>query len=163
MRLKKPVRAALDQVRITRDGGTAVIEHADTTISTTNLTIGDGIKDMTDIEILAVYNSVIEAQEQSLRDWDNAVTEIPPGKPQIKYESRSDQWVPRGEVVRCLISDDAEGEAVIHVDDHELSLREFGRLLRVYAGWGMRIEFVPEELITERPKIKVREPRRRRK
>ena len=45
MRLKKPKRASLDQVRITRhgDGKTAIIEHADETIAGTNLTIGAAI------------------------------------------------------------------------------------------------------------------------
>lgn len=55
MRLKKPVRATTDQVRITREGKAAVIERADTTVSTTHLTIGDGIEAMTDHDILAVY------------------------------------------------------------------------------------------------------------
>jgi hypothetical protein len=123
--------------------------------------IGDGITAMTDLDILDVYNSIIETQEQSLRNWDNTITEIPPGKQQVKYSPGSDQWVPGGEVLRCIVEDNEKGEAVIHIDDHELTLREFGRLLTVYAGWGMRIEFVPEELITERPKIMVREPKRR--
>ncbi len=162
MRRKKPVRAALDQVRISRDGKAAVIEHADTTISTTHLTIGDAIDGMTDLEILNVYNSVIDAQERSLRDWDNTITEVPPGRPQIKFSPGSDQWVPRGDVLRCIIEDDERGEAVIHIDDKELTLREFGRLLTVRAGWGMRISFVPEELIAEQPTIKLREPKRRR-
>lgn len=113
MRRKKPVRAALDQVRISRDGKAAVIEHADTAISTTHLTIGDAIDGMTDLEILDVYNSVIDAQEQSLRDWDNTITEIPLGRPQIKFSPGSAQWVPRGEVLRCIIEDDEKGEAVI--------------------------------------------------
>ena len=162
MRAKKPVRASLDQVRITREGNAATIEHADTTISTTHLTIGEAIEQMSDSEILDIYNSVIDAQEQSLRDWDNTITEIPPGKPQIKFNRDSEQWVPRGEVLRCLIDDNANGETVFHIDDKELSLHEFGRLLRVYAGWGMRIAFVPEELVSEQPTVKVREPKRRR-
>ena len=161
MRLKKPIRAAFDQVRITRQGPTAIIEHADATVSTTNLTIGDEIATMTDHDILAVYNDIIAAQEQLSREWDNTVTEIPPGKPQIKYNKSSDQRVPRGDVLRCIIEDDENGEAVIHIDDKELTLREFGRLLTVHAGWGMRIAFVPDDLVTERPKVKVREPRRR--
>jgi len=160
MRLKKPVRATIDQVRITREGTTAIIEHADETISGVNLTIGDAIRGMSDREILDVYNDVIAAQEQSLRDWDNTVTEVPIGKPQIKLHRDSGQWVPKGEVLRCIIEDNAEGEAVIVIDDKELSLDEFGRLLTVYAGWGMRIAFVPEELIHEQPKVKVRNPRR---
>ena len=161
MRLRKPIRAAFDQVRITRQGPTAIIEHADATVSTTNLTIGDEIATMTDHDILAVYNDIIAAREQLSREWDNTVTEIPPGKPQIKYNKGSDQWVPRGDVLRCIIEDDENGEAVIHIDDKELTLREFGRLLTVHAGWGMRIAFVPDDLVTEQPKVKVREPRRR--
>ena len=161
MRLRKPIRAAFDQVRITREGPTAIIEHADATVSTTNLTIGDEIAKMTDHDILAVYNDIIAAQEQLSRERDNTVTEIPPGKPQIKYNKSSDQWVPRGDVLRCIIEDDENGEAVIHIDDKELTLREFGRLLTVHAGWGMRIAFVPDDLVTEQPKVKVREPRRR--
>ena len=56
----------------------------------------------------------------------------------------------------------SEGEAVICIDDKELSLREFGRLLTVDAGWGMRIAFVPDDLIEEEPKVEVRVPKRRR-
>ena len=41
-------------------------------------------------------------------------------------------------------------------------MREFGALLRVYAGWGMRIAFVSEEFIADEPTVKVREPKRRR-
>ena len=41
-----------------------------------------------------------------------------------------------------------------------MSLTEFGRLLAVHAGWGMRIAFVPEEFVTENPKVKVRKPER---
>jgi hypothetical protein len=48
----------------------------------------------------------------------------------------------------------------IHIDDEELSLAEFGRLLSVHAGWGMRIAFVPEEFVDENPTVKVRERKR---
>ena len=64
-------------------------------------------------------------------------------------------WVPQGDVRRCIIEDDEHGEAVIWIDDKELSLQEFGGLLTVHTGWGMRIAFVPEELVHENPKHKV--------
>ena len=65
-------------------------------------------------------------------------------------------------MLRCIIDDAGpEGEVTIHIDDQELSLREFGRLLRVHAGWGMRIALVPEEFVTENPTVKVRKPERR--
>jgi hypothetical protein len=76
MRLKKPTRAIIDQVRITREGNDAIIEYADSV---------------------------------------------------------------------------------------ELSLAEFGRMLRVHAGWGMRIAFVPEEFISENPKVEIRKPKRRKR
>ena len=51
-RLKKPVIARLDEVTITRDGKTAVIEYVDPTIGGVNLTIGPQLQYMTDQEIL---------------------------------------------------------------------------------------------------------------
>ena len=99
-----------------------------------------------------------------MQEWDKTVVEEAPGEPQIDYHESSDQWAPRGEVLRCIVDDGApDGEVIIHIDDKELSLREFGRLLRVYAGWGMRIAFVPEEFVTENPKVKVRKPKRRKR
>ena len=44
------------------------------------------------------------------------------------------------------------------IDDGKLGLAEFGRLLNVYAGWGMRIAFVPADEVTEQPEIEVRDP-----
>jgi hypothetical protein len=152
LRPRKPIQASPDQVRITREGGTAVIEYADPGISGVNLVIGDAIETMTDREILDLHNDIVAAQEQSLRDWDNTVIEIPPGKPQIRKSRHSGQWVPQGEVLRCIIEDDERGQAVISIDNKELSLEEFGRLLTVYAGWGMRIAFVPEELVHDAPR-----------
>ncbi len=163
MRLKKLIRASFDQVRITRQGTTAIIQFADETIGGVNLTIGEDIHGMTDRDILELHNDIISAQEQSLRDWDNTVFEIPPAKPQIKFSRDSGQWVPQGEVLRCIIHDNEHREPVFEIDGKELSLGEFGRMLVVYAGWGMRIAFVPEELVHEQPKIQVRAPRQRRR
>lgn len=51
-----------------------------------------------------------------------------------------------------------DGEAVICIDDHELSLEQFGRLLVTHAGWGMRIVFVPDDRTDEEPEIQTRDP-----
>ncbi len=67
--------------------------------------------------------------------------------------------MPRGSVVRALIDDSGpDGEAVIHVDEVELSLQQFGRLLCTYAGWGVRIVFVPEDELDRQPPLEIRDP-----
>ena len=93
-------------------------------------------------------------------EYENIVVEIPPGQPQITYSEQSDQWVPRGDLLRCVIEDGGpDGEVTVYIDDQELSLREFGRLLVTHAGWGMRIAFVPDNLVDEQPEVQVRDPR----
>ena len=89
MRLKKPIRASIDQVRITREGKSATIEHADANIAKTHLALGDEIVGMSEADILDAYNAVIDAQEQLRSEWVNTVVEIPPGKPQIKLNRDS--------------------------------------------------------------------------
>jgi hypothetical protein len=119
---------------------------------------------MTDAEIIAKYNQVLNSRRALLQAWDKTVTEEPPGEKQIDYHESSDQWVPRADVLRCIIDDGGpNGEVIIHIDDQELSLWEFGRLLRVHAGWGMRIAFVPEEFVTDNPTVKIRKPQKRKR
>lgn len=103
MRPKKPTHASIEQVRFTRDGPTAVIEFADPAYGGVNLTIGDHMAKMRDQQVVDVPNDVLAAQAQSLRAWDNTVTEIPLGKPQIKFNRDTGQWLPQGEVLRCVI------------------------------------------------------------
>jgi len=159
MRTKCPRVASLDEVRIRRDGEAALIEFADGSIASTRLTIGSGLAGMTDPEILECYNDCVRAQDHLRATYEHVAIEIPVGKPQIHYEARSEQWVPRGDVLRCVIEDDENREPVIHVDEKELSWQEFGRMLATYAGWGMRITFVPDDSTHEAPVTEVREPR----
>jgi hypothetical protein len=162
MRLKKSTRVSIEQVRITREGDGAIVDHADAGISGAHLAIGPEIATMTDAEIVDLYNGILESQHRLLAKWDKTVIEEPLGEEQIDYHENSDQWVPRGDVLRCIIDDGGPGgEVTIHIDDKELSLSEFGRMLSVHAGWGMRIAFVPEEFICENPKVEIRKPKRR--
>ena len=158
MRLKKPRPASPDQVRITREGETAVIEHADDSVRVVNLQVGPALAGMTDVEVLELFNDMLEEQAVIAAGVDPTLTEIPPGLPQIEYSERSDQWVPRGQVLRCHIDDDAEAGTIIHIDDMELDMDAFGRMLQVFSGFGMRIAFVDEEDVTEEPEVVVREP-----
>ena len=114
---------------------------------------------MSDQEILDLHNQIVSAMERSVAEWDKTVVEIPPGSPQIEYFKPGDQWTPRGDVLRVYISDDEFGRPEFYIDDQRLSLEEFGKMLTTFAGWGMRIAFVPEEHIEQEPKVEVREPR----
>ena len=161
MRMKKPYIATLDQVKICRQGENAVIEYIEPNVRTTHLRIGPEIQAMTDQEILERHNQVLRAQQQMALEYEHIAIEIPPGRPQIKYFEPGDQWTPRGDVLRCVIEDGGpNGEAIIYIDDHELSLEEFGRLLVTHAGWGMRIVFVPDDRIDEEPEIVISDPGR---
>jgi len=160
MKPKRPYVASLDQVRITRErNDAAFIDYADPAIGGVHFTIGPEIADMTELEILDLHNECLQAMQDLADSYQHVAVEVPMGSPQIKYEERSDQWVPRGYVVRCVISDGGpDGEATFWVDDRELSLAEFGRMMTTYAGWGCRLVFVPDERVHERPEIAVREP-----
>ena len=159
MRLKKPCVAKLNDVKITRQGETAVIDFKDKTVSGVNLHIGPELASMTDQDVLNVHNDIICARQELAANYEHIAVEIPEGRPQIEYSKQCDQWVPRGDVVRCEISDGGpDGEVTVIIDDRELSLREFGRLLLTHAGWGMRMVFVPDDRIDEDPEIEVREP-----
>ncbi len=105
-----------------------------------------------------MYNEGLEAQAEIAASMDPTLTEIPPGRAQIEYSERSDQWVPRGQVLRCHIDHTEDGGTVIQIDDVELDMRAFGRMLQVYAGWGMRLAFVEEDEVAYEPEIAVRDP-----
>ena len=156
-RLKRPRTAKLAEVRITKEKEAAVIEFLEPGIATAHLTIGAAVADMSDQEILDLYNKTILAQQQFAASYHHVAVEIPEGQPQIRYFKETDQWIPRGDVLRCLVNE-AGGEVVIEIDGRDFSIAEFGRMLTPHAGWGMRICFVPEDKITREPKISVREP-----
>ena len=106
-RIKKPQQASLEEVRIEREGEYAVITFADETIGGMHLRLGPEVQQMSDIEILECFNEVVAAMDTSVNAWDRTVIEIPVGKPQIEFASTSEQWVPVGDVLRCIID---EGE-----------------------------------------------------
>lgn len=160
MRLKRPYVASLDQVRISRGNEEAVIEYVESGISMTHFRLGLEVRAMTDQEILDRFNEYIVASEQTRAEYEHVAIEIPLGRPQIEYFDKGYQWTPRGDVLRCIISDGGpDNEPIIFIDDRELSWEEFGRLLTTYAGWGMRVIFVPDDETEVEPRVEVREPR----
>jgi hypothetical protein len=164
VRPKRPYTATPDQVRITRDSHGALISYAEENVSGVHLGIApEELAGMSDEDILAVHNHCIEAQEASAAAFEWVAVEVPPGTPQVKRDRRSGRLVPRGDVLRCHITDgsEVEGDPVsIYIDDQEYTLREFGEVLSMYAGWGMRVAFVPDDEVYEEPAIEVRKPKR---
>jgi hypothetical protein len=159
MRLRKPHPASLDEVKISRAGADAVVEFREPGIAVTHLRLGGRLRSMSDGEILECFNQSLRDQAETARAGDHAALEIPPGRPQIEFFAPGRQWVPRGSVLRCVIDDSGPaGEAVVHVDDVELPLADFGKMLCTFSGWGMRICFVPEERLAEDPRIELGEP-----
>jgi hypothetical protein len=79
-----------------------------------------GIAQMTDEEIVDLHNDVARSMEEARERYDHVAVEIPVGQPQIEYSAAYDQWVPRGHVLRCIISNGAEdpSRATITIDDH---------------------------------------------
>jgi hypothetical protein len=155
---KTPRRASIDEVHITHEDDYAIIEFADPTISVVRMRIGPQVAGMSDAAVLEIFNRMMGAQDALASEFENNVIEIPEGKPQIKYSPDTNQWIPRGRVLRCHISDDEHSELVVYVDDQELDLHAFGRMLRTYAGWGMRICFVDDDAVAEEPTLEVRDP-----
>jgi len=150
--------ARLPEVIVTRDGDYARIEYKEGDIAATVLKIGPEIREMSDSEIVELHNEGLREKAAQASEYKQLAVEVPVGSAQIEYFARCDQWVPRGSVLRCLIRDGLHGQLLIRVDEQDLRLKQFGKLLTTYEGWGMRIEFVPQEEVHRRPEVEVREP-----
>jgi len=158
MKRKRRYIVRQEEVIIAREGEVAVIAYQERGVPTTHLRIGPEISEMSDEDILNAFNDTLRAQAQIAAEYKHVAVETPLGSKQIEYHLAIDQWTPRGSVLRCVINDEENGQAVVEIDGKELQIQEFGRLLTTYAGWGMRIEFVPEDEIHRRPALEVREP-----
>jgi hypothetical protein len=154
----KPRVATRHEVNITRTGETAIIEFHDGVTPTTNLTIGKDVSSMTDAEILDCYNQCVRVQQEMAASYAHVAVEIPEGQPQIEYHKTSESWTPRGDVLRCEVGDNECFEPVVTIDGQDFSWEEFGRMVVSYAGWGMRVIFVPDNELSKSPIIEVREP-----
>ncbi len=158
MKRKERYLVRPDEVTVTREGEAAIIQYKEAGVPTTHLTIGPALTTLSDAQIVELYNDTLREQAVLAASYKHVAVEVPLGSPQIRYCAPSHQWTPRGHVLRCEILDDADRQLVIGIDDHELSLEAFGRLLVAHAGWGMRIEFVPNDRLQHRPALAVREP-----
>lgn len=138
------------EVTITRSGETAIIEFIDQTSGGTHLTIGPEIAEMSDEDILRLYNDIALVQQRMVADF--RPTEMQEGLPQIGIDPYYKELTCYSQTLRCeLTSGDAYDDLVIEIDDKKLSLSEFGKLISPYMGWAMRIQFLPSEQLASPP------------
>lgn len=144
----------LKEVKITRDGDYAIFRYLDPGMGGgMNLKVGPRVKTMTLGELVKLHNEIVRERLALAARYKHEAIEIV-GGPQIEYSGQCSQWVPRGDVLRCII-DWRDGEPAIEIDDTKLSWREFGEMLLTHEGWGMRLVFVPESELHKFPVIKV--------
>ena len=158
MRFKRPYIATLDEVIITKQGETAIIEYKEPSIYTTQLKLGLEIHNMTDQNILDCHNNCISTQLEFMKNYKHIAIEILPGNPQIEYFAPGGYWIARGDVLRCLIDNNKKGETTIWIDDQEFEMAEFGKLLSVFTGWGMRVIIVPEDETCQGATVEIKDP-----
>ena len=95
MKQKERYIARLDEVNITREGDSAVIQYKEAGVPTTHLKIGPEIAGMSAEAILELFNDTLRAQAQLAAEYKHVAVEVPLGSPQIKYFARGYQWSPR--------------------------------------------------------------------
>lgn len=156
MKLPKRRRkvAFAKEVTISRDGETAVIDFIDKQYGGTNLTIGPTIEDMSDGDILRLYNDIVLEQQRLIAE--SRPTEMQEGLPQIGIHQHYKELLTHSQTLRCeLTSGKSHEELVVEIDDQKLSWEEFGKLISPYIGWAMRIQFLPSEQLLNPPASKI--------
>jgi hypothetical protein len=154
MRPRRFYVTSLNEVTISRSSESVTITYRNAAVCPVVFAIRTDIDRLDDSEILARFNDSLRTSRALTEGRRHVVVEFPRSHPQPDYFAPAGQWVPRGGIVRCFIDDGPGGELVIY--DHRLSLRDFGGLLRTYAGWRMRITFVEDDE-AEPPLVEVRD------
>lgn len=156
----RPRTATMEEVTIRREGDIAVITFSDPEYGGINLDFGFPVELMTDSEILERYNEMVLAQLEFAAKW--RPTEIADGRPQIRFDRRYRQWLAEGHVLRCVVGESRDrDEPTIRIDNHELTLQQFGRIIASFQGWGMRIVFVSDDQLCDPPTPQVRKAPKR--
>ena len=151
-----------NEVRITRNGDTAIIDYSDPAMGAgMSLKVGPNLAKMTDLEVIEMHNDMILEMQEFREEHPFVAIEISEGKSQIEYSKQCSQWTARGDILRCCIecSEDSGHIPVIEIDGQRLSWMDFGKLVSSHEGWGMRIMFVPDDEISATPAIAVQESR----
>jgi hypothetical protein len=110
MKRKERYLVRPDEVLVTRQDETALIQYKEAGVPATHLTLGPKIATLTDVQIVELYNDTLRAQAALAAGYKHVAVEVPLGSPQMRYFKPGDQWVPRGSVLRCEIHDDEDGQ-----------------------------------------------------
>jgi hypothetical protein len=118
---------------------------------------------MTGRQVIKKFNAYIDSLLEHIAA-DRPV-EIEDGQPQLRWSRDCRQWTAAGHVLRCVVDWDSEageqpGQVAIRIDDKLLSGEEFLSVIESFEGWGMRIEFIHENRLTDRPEPIVQKVRR---
>lgn len=108
-------------------------------------------------QILKRFNAYIDSLLKYI-ETDRPI-EIVDGQLQLKWDKTCRQWMPAGDVLRCVVNwnsntgntDRLDGLA-IRIDDKSLTGQELLDMIETYEGWGMRIEFMHQNRLTDPPK-----------
>lgn len=151
---KRQKVAFAKEVTIERRGETAVIEFLDQQYAGTYLTIGPKINNMTDADILRLYNEIVLGQQRMIAE--SRPREMKEGLPQVGIDPYYKTLITHSETLRCeLTSGESHDELVVEIDDKKLSWNEFGKLISPYIGWAMRVQFLPAEQLADPPKPEI--------
>lgn len=102
MRKPRPIVCSLDEVIVTGEEIYAHVKYQDPDFGETRLEIGPEVAEMTNQDIVNLYNDVLKAEAELVGKDKYVAVETPLGSPQIKYHRSCQRWPPGGHVLRCL-------------------------------------------------------------
>lgn len=112
---------------------------------------------LTGRQVMRRFNDYVESILNSIKN--ERPREIPDGEPQLRWSKECHTWTAAGDVLRCVVAWDRSvhgengvGELAIQIDDKLLTWQEFLKLIETQEGWGMRIEFMHPNRLTNPPK-----------
>ena len=116
----------------------------------------DEFDSMNGRQILKRFNEYIDSLLSGIAN--ECPIEIADGQPQLNWDETCQQWSSNSDVLRCVVDwnrngkgEHGLGELAIRIDDKLLSGQEFLDMIETYEGWGMRIEFMHENRLTNPP------------
>jgi hypothetical protein len=158
-----------DDLLVVKKNDQTMIMHKDSPSDGILCLLLSDFNNMDSPEILNRFNAHID---KLMADIENdRPIEIEDGQPQLRWSKECQAWLAEGDVLRCEVawdsnaeSEDGLGAVAIKIDDRLLSGQEFLELLEVFEGFGMRIEFMHQNRLTNPPEPilqktrKVKEP-----